>query len=89
MIHYVCTLAHREKLKHILHLGPSTLIEYKNNKTSLKDHSGLRNAQVSSLLFFSEWGVGLRQPTYRWTYPPISGFLGRLFQLGCFGGKAK
>jgi translation initiation factor 4E len=35
-----------EKLKQILHLGPSTVIEYKNNKTSLKDHSGLRNAQA-------------------------------------------
>eukprot|EP01012_Entosiphon_sulcatum_P050247 TRINITY_DN69030_c0_g1_i1.p1 TRINITY_DN69030_c0_g1~~TRINITY_DN69030_c0_g1_i1.p1 ORF type:complete len:232 (+),score=47.14 TRINITY_DN69030_c0_g1_i1:29-697(+) len=35
-----------EKLKQILHLGPSTIIEYKNNKSSLKDNSGLRNAQA-------------------------------------------
>jgi translation initiation factor 4E len=35
-----------EKLKQILHLGPSTVIEYKNNRSSMKDHSGLRNAQA-------------------------------------------
>eukprot|EP00668_Euglena_longa_P038195 GGOE01049183.1.p1 GENE.GGOE01049183.1~~GGOE01049183.1.p1 ORF type:complete len:218 (-),score=63.75 GGOE01049183.1:174-803(-) len=35
-----------EKLKEILHLGPSTVIEYKNNITSIKDGTGIRNAQA-------------------------------------------
>jgi translation initiation factor 4E len=35
-----------EKLKQILHLGPSTVIEYKNNASSIKDGTGIRNAQA-------------------------------------------
>lgn len=34
-----------EKLKHLLNLEPSTVIEYKSHKESLKDGSTFRNAQ--------------------------------------------
>jgi len=35
-----------EKLQQVLHLGPSTVIEYKNNMSSIKDGTDSRNAQA-------------------------------------------